>query len=174
MPENLHDLLEGDDPVALRRIEQALHSTEPSSETVDTILSALIWRRCTAGKNGILGAVINYECAARISVLPRHLEKVGAAHAAQAMRDILEEIPLEDKQIEGGIIDWVDSNPDFARHAGALDERMEDVASKVWGFMQENQSDLPDYEIPDKRQGMLNTLLSGWQSLSRQRFSAGR
>lgn len=174
MSENLHDLLESDDPVALRRIEQALQSSEPPNETVDTVLSALIWRRCTAGQNGILGAVIHHECAARMSVLPQHLERVGASDAAQAMRDLLGKIPLEDDQIEGGIIDWVDSNPDIARHAATLSDGIEDVTSKIWSFMQQRQDDLPDPEIPDRSAGILAALLSGWQSLARQRFSAGR
>jgi len=174
MSENLHDLLEGDDPVALRRIEQALHSSETSNETVDAILSTLIWRRCTAGQNGILGAVINHECAARISVLPQHLEKVGASDAAQAMRDLLDEIPLEDEQIEGGIIDWVDANPDITRHAATLDDGFEDVTPKVWNYMQQRQDELPNPEIPDKSVGMLAALISGWQSFARQRPSAGR
>ena len=98
MSENLHDLLKGDDPVALRRIERGLKDSEIHNEIVDAVLSALIWRRCTAGQNGVLGAVLNPECASRISSLPQHLDRVGASDAAQAIRDLRNQIPLEDEQ----------------------------------------------------------------------------
>ncbi len=158
MPENLHDLLESDDPVALRRIEKALISGDEHNETVDAVITALIWRRCTAGQNGVLGAVLNRECAARISVLADHLEKVGATDAAMAMRDLREEIPLEDEQIRSGIIDWVDENPKFVSHAATLDDGIDDIAPEVWSFMQERQDKLPDPEIPDKRKGLFGAL----------------
>ncbi len=168
MSENLHDLLESDDPVALRRIEQALHEDGLHNEIVDTVLSALIWRRCTAGQNGILGAVLNQECAARISSLPRHLERVGASDAARAIRELRDKIPLQDERIKGGIIDWVDGNPDFVRHAFALNDGVDDVAPKVWIFMQQRQDKLPDVRIPDKSEGLLAALFGRWQVLARQ------
>lgn len=174
MSENLHTLLEGDDPVALRRIEQALHASDVSNDTVDAVLSALIWRRCTAGQNGVLGAVINQDCAARISVLPRHLDRVGASDAAQAVRDLRDEIPLEDEQIRNGIIDWIDCNPEVIRHAATLNDAVEDIAPKVWNYMQLRQDELPDPEIPDQSGGLLAALISGWQSVARQRLSARR
>lgn len=151
---NLHDLLESDDPVALRRIEKALHSEFDRNETVDAILSALIWRRCTAGPHGVLGAVINQECSARITVLSEHLDRVGASDAAQAVRILRDEIPLKDEQFKYGLIDWVDSNPDLVRHAAALNGSLDDVAPKVWSFMQERQEELPDFPIPEKQQGL--------------------
>ena len=98
MTDNLHNLLAGDEPVALRRIEKALHSADVENETVEAVVSALIWRRCTAGPNGVLGAVLNHECAARIDVLPEHLDTIGASDAAQAVRDLRADIPLEDEQ----------------------------------------------------------------------------
>ncbi len=161
MTENLHSLLEGDDPVALRRIEKALRSGDVQNETIDTIISALIWRRCTIGHNGVLGAVLNHECAARVAVLTEHLERVGATDAAQAMRDLRKVIPLKDEQIQGGIIDWVDVNPDIARHASSLNNGINDIAPEVWSFMQERQDDLPDHEIPDKRKGLFAGLFGG-------------
>jgi len=174
MSENLHDLLESDDPVALRRIEQALQDNEVHNEIVDTVLSALIWRRCTSGQNGILGAVLDPECAARISTLPRHLDRVGASDAAQAIRDLRKQIPLKDEHIKGGIIDWVDGNPDIVRHAAALNDDVDDVAPKLWHFMQQRQNELPDAEILDKREGFLAALFGGLQSFTRQRPTAGR
>ncbi len=161
MSENLHSLLEGDDPVALRRIEKALTSGDDQNETVDAVISALIWRRCTTGHNGLLSAVLNHECAARISVMADHLEQVGATDAAQAMRDLREEIPLKDEQIRGGIIDWVDVNPDIAQHASSLDDGVDDIAPEVWSFMQDRQDDLPNPEIPDKRRGLFAALFGG-------------
>ncbi|MEX1236510.1 MAG: hypothetical protein WEB56_16120 [Roseovarius sp.] len=143
MSENLSDLLEGDDPVALRRIEKALMSADGHNETVDAVISALIWRRCTAGQNGVLGAVLNHECAARISVLADHLEKVGATEAAQVTRDLREEIPLEDDQIRSGIIDWIDVNPGITGNVVTLNGNVDDIAPKVWSFMQERRDDLP-------------------------------
>lgn len=158
MSENLYDLLESDDPVALRRIEKALISGDEHNETIEAVISALIWRRCTAGQNGVLGAVLNHECAARISVLADHLEKVGATDSAQAMRDLREEIPLGDEQIRSGIIDWIDVNPEIASNVASLKDGIEDIAPKVWNFMQERQDDLPDSEIPNKRKGLLGAL----------------
>ncbi len=158
MSENLHDLLESDDPVALRRIEKALISGDERNETVDAVISALIWRRCTAGQHGVLGAILNRECAARISVLADHLEKVGATDAAKAMRDLRQEIPLEDEQIRSGIIDWIDVNPKIVSHAATLDDGVDDIAPEVWSFMQVRQDNLPDPEIPDKRQGLFGAL----------------
>ncbi len=161
MPENLHDLLQRDNPVALRRIEKALSSGDVRNEAVDAVLSALIWRRCTTGQNGVLGAFLNHECAARVSVLAEHLDRVGASDAAQAMRDLREEIPLEDDRIRYGLIDWVDVNPDIARHAETLTDGVADVTRKVWSFMQERQGELPDPKIPDKREGLFARLFNG-------------
>jgi hypothetical protein len=161
MTDNLHELLEGDEPVALRRIEKALHSADVENETVEAVVSALIWRRCTAGPNGMLGAVLNYECAARIDVLPEHLDTIGASDAAQALRDLRADIPLKDEQIQNGLIDWVDANPEIAKHGKALDDDFDDVAQKVWSFMQESQTELPDSEIPDKKTGLFPRLFGG-------------
>jgi len=157
----LHELLECDDPVALRRIEKALVAEDARNDTVDTVLSVLVWRRCTMGQNGILGAVLNHECAARVSVLDEHLDLVGASDAAQAMRDLRQEIPLKDEHIRCGIIDWVDVNPSLVRHAETLNDEGLDVALKVWSFMQEHQDKLPDIAIPDKRAGLLARLFGG-------------
>jgi hypothetical protein len=161
MTYNLHELLKSDDPVALRQIEKALSSSDIRNDAVDAVISALIWRRCTAGQTGVLGAVLNHECAARISVLPEHLDRVGASEAAQAMRDLREDIPLEDEQIRYGLVDWVDANPEIARHAETLTEGVDDVAPKVWSFMQECQGEFPDPQIPDKRFGLFARLFSG-------------
>ncbi|MEI4264168.1 hypothetical protein [Roseovarius sp. D0-M9] len=158
MSENLYDLLEGDDPVALRRIEKALMSADEHNETVDAVISALIWRRCTAGQNGVLGAVLNHECAARISVMADHLEKVGATEAAQVTRNLREEIPLADAQIRSGIIDWIDVHPEITGNVVTLKRNIDDIAPKVWSFMQERQEDLPDPQIPDKRKGLFGAL----------------
>lgn len=125
------------------------------------MISALIWRRCTSGQIGVLGAVLNHECAARVSVLPEHLDKVGASDAAQAMRDLREEIPLEDEQFRYGLVDWVDANPEIARHAKTLTAGVDDVAARVWSFMQECRGELPDPRIPDKRFGLFGRLFSG-------------
>ena len=153
MSETLHDLLQEDDPVALGRIETALQSCDRRNETVETILSALIWRRCTTGQNGVLGAVLEYDCAARVSVLADHLDRIGASDAAQAMRDMRDEIPLADEEIQNGIIDWVDMNSGVIRHAEILSKEVDDIAPQVWSFMQARQDKLPDPEIPDKRPG---------------------
>jgi len=158
MSENLYDLLEGDDPVALRRIEKALMSADEHNETVDAVISALIWRRCTAGQNGILGAVLNHECAARISVMADHLEKVGATEAAQVTRNLREEIPLADDQIRSGIIDWIDVHPEITGNVVTLKRNIDDIAPKVWSFMQERQEDLPDPQIPNKRKRLFGAL----------------
>jgi len=153
MTENLHELLEQDEPVALLRIEKALAREDVQNETVETVISALIWRRCTQGNNGVLGAFIHRDCAARVSVLALHLDRVGASDAAGAVRQLRGEIPLEDRQVRYGLIDWVDAHPDLVRQAERLDA-IEDIAAKVWRFMQDRQDDLPDPEIPDKSRGL--------------------
>ena len=155
MTQNLHELLERSDPVALRRIEKALDAVDERNETVETVLSALMWQRCTIGQNGILGAYLNHECAARVSVLDEHLAVIGASDAAQAIRDLRKEIPLQDEDIRRGIIDWVDANPSLVQHAKTLNDEDLDVASKVWNFMQKRREKLPDIEIPDKKTGLL-------------------
>ncbi|SDW74199.1 hypothetical protein SAMN04488238_103235 [Roseicitreum antarcticum] len=77
------------------------------------------------------------------------------------MRDLREQIPLEDEQIQFGLIDWVDANPDITRHAGTLADGVDDLAPKIWSYMQECQAELPDPRIPDKRQGLFARLFSG-------------
>jgi hypothetical protein len=158
MTQNLQKLLQSDEPVALRRIEKALVAEDEPNETVDTVLSVLLWRRCTLGQNGILGALLNHECAARVSVLDEHLDLVGASDAAQSMRDLRKEIPLKDEHIRGGIIDWVDANPNVVRYAETLNDDGFDITPQIWSFMQERQDELPDIEIPDKRTGLLGRL----------------
>lgn len=155
MSDTLYDLLQRDDPVALGRIETALQSCSRRNDTVETILSALIWRRCTTGQNGVLGAVLDHDCAARIGVLAEHLDRIGASEAARAMRDMRDGIPLADEEIQGGIIDWVDMNSDVIRHAETLSKDIDDIAPQVWSFMQKRRDKLPDPEIPDKRPGRL-------------------
>lgn len=161
MSENLHEILQDDHPVALRRIEKALQVDEVHNEAVDAILSALIWRRCTSGELGALGAVINHECAARISVMAEHLDYVGASDAAQAVRNLREEIPLEDEVIERGIVDWVDANPEMIPNAQKLNDGLDDIAPTVWNFMQERKDELPDPEIPEKKTGVFARLFGG-------------
>ena len=133
MAENLHQLLQSDDPVALQRIEKALMSSGEQGETVEAVISALIWRRCTAGPDGALGAILNHECAARISVMADHLNVVGADDCAQTLRDLRNEIPLSDAQIRSGIIDWVDVNPQLVT---TFDGDVADIAPQIWNFMQ--------------------------------------
>ncbi len=162
MPTNLHELLEGDEPVALQRIERALQSGKVHNEVVDITLSALIWRRCTTSPNGVLGAVLSHDCAARVDVLAQHLDRIGATDSAQALRDLRNEIPFEDERIKGGIIDWIDINPQIARHAASLDSDVDDVAPALWNFMQECQAELPNPEIPDKKTGLWAGLFKGW------------
>ncbi|WP_223427576.1 hypothetical protein [Tateyamaria pelophila] len=158
MAQNLYQLLEHDDPVALRHIEKALSAEDAPNETVETVLSALLWRRCTMGQNGILGALLNHECAARVSVMDEHLDVIGASDAAQAMRDLRTEIPLQDEHIRRGIIDWVYANQNLVEHAKTLNEENLDVAPNVWTFMQKRKANLPNIEIPDKRTGLLARL----------------
>ncbi len=160
MSEYLYELLEGDDPVALRRIEKALQGYGKPNETVETVVSALIWRRCTAGHVGVLGAVLNRECAARVGSLVRHLDHVGASDAANATRELLGEIPLSDEEIRQGLIDWVDAHPDIARHA-ATDQGVDDIAPNIWIFMQERQNELPNAKIADKKRGLIGRLFGG-------------
>ncbi len=161
MPEYLHELLEGDDPVALRRIERALHDDQARNETVETVVSALIWRRCTTGHVGVLGAVLDRDCAARVGSLVGHLDRIGASDAAKATRNLLEEIPLPDEQIRHGLIDWVDAHPDIARHAAKADDEVDDIAPKIWNFMQQRQDDLPNPKIADKQKGLFGRLFAG-------------
>ena len=156
MTQNLHELLERNEPVAFRRIEKALVAVDERNETVETVLSALIWQRCTMGQNGILGAYLNHECAARVSVLDEHLGVIAASDAAQAIRDLRKEIPLQDEDIRRGIIDWVDANPSLVQHAITLNDENLDVSPKVWSFMRDRQQNLPDVEIPDKNTGLLS------------------
>jgi hypothetical protein len=91
-------------------------------------------------------------------VLDEHLDLVGASDAAQSMRDLRKEIPLKDEHIRGGIIDWVDANPNVVRYAETLNDDGFDITPQIWSFMQERQDELPDIEIPDKRTGLLGRL----------------
>lgn len=161
MSQTLHDLLESDEPVAMCRIEEALKSSDVQNEAVDPIISALIWRRCTTGKNGVLGAIIEQDCAARIDVLADHLEYVGASDAAKAARNLRGAIPLDDQVIRNGIIDWIDANPEFIQHAQGLNDETNDVAVTVWSHMQERKDELPDPVIPEKERGFFSRMFGG-------------
>lgn len=156
MAETLHNLLDRDDPVALGRIETRLDAEDQHNPTVDAILSALIWRRCTNGHQGVLGALIHRDCAARLDVLPKHLERVGAKDAANVMRDLRGMIPLEDDVIQNGIIDWIDENPTFISQAEELNDQVDDIGPTVWAYMQKRHGDLPDVEIPEKKKGFFS------------------
>lgn len=158
--QRLHEVLRSDQPVALRRIEKALASVADRNETAETALSALIWRRHTSGHDGVLGTFLHQACARRIGVLPRHLEKVGAKGAASAIRELRNEIPFEDRRLQYGILDWVESTRGFASRARELDKELDDIGPRIWSFMREHAEELPNVTIPDRRRGLLERFFS--------------
>jgi hypothetical protein len=167
MREKLHDLLDSDRPVALRQIERALASEDELTDDQEAVLSALIWRRCTSGVNGLLGTVIHRDCASRIEDLPQHLEAIGAHKAARAVSALREEIPLEDYRIKQGLVDWIDTETDVAVRARKIGSELDGIDDLVWGFMKDNSSDIPDLEVTSRTQDVFSSLKS-WLQAARQ------
>jgi hypothetical protein len=158
--ETLHKVLQSHEPVALGRIEKVLAAEHERSEEAEAAVSALLWRRQTAGHSGIRGTFLNRDCVNRIRVLATHLDRVGAHEAAEAMRELRGQIPYKDTQLGGSIIDWVDANPDFVSRARELDDKIDDIAPQVWAYMQNCSDDLPDAAIPSRRRGLFARLFN--------------
>ena len=158
--ETLHEVLQSEEPVALRRIEKVLAAEDDRSEQAEAAMSALIWRRQTTGHQGILGTFLNRDCARRIKVLAAHLERVGAPEAAAAIRELRGQIPYSDNQLGGGIIDWMDAHRDFVDRARELDCEIEDITPQIWTYMQNCCDELPDTAIPPRRRGLFARLFN--------------
>jgi hypothetical protein len=117
MPEKLHDLLGQDSPTALSRIKKAFLSQDDLSADQEAVLGAFVWQRCTSGPSGLLGCFLDRDCATRIEALPNQLAHIGATEAAAATRELWDAIPLDNGQISGGLVDWIDTQPDIVKKA---------------------------------------------------------
>ncbi|SFP44186.1 hypothetical protein [Tranquillimonas alkanivorans] len=160
MTVTIHELIERKKPADLEKIERTLAAQPARSPEAEAALSALIWRRRTDGRSGLLGAFMHKDCAERIAMLGDHLEEIGAHDAAAALRELRAEIPLSDDLIGRGLIDWVDSRPDIVREARELDSRLEDVAPLIWDYLRDCGDAVPDLPLHQPRRGLLARWLS--------------
>jgi hypothetical protein len=103
---------------------------------------------------------LNRDCARRIKVLAAHLDLVGAHEAAAAVRELRGQIPYNDNQLGGGIIDWIDANPDFVDRARELDREINDITPQIWAYMQNCCDELPDAAIPPRQRGFFARLFN--------------
>ena len=158
MTETLHALLASDRPAGLDRIERTLAAQEDRSDDLEAILSALIWRRRTEGRTGLIGTFIHKDCIERLDVLADHLETIGAVEAATAVRELTAELPLGERRLPGGFIDWVDTQPEFVAKARRLDTDLDDIDPVIWRFMKGTAADLPDLPLEAQRQGFLSRM----------------
>ena len=164
MSDTLHDLLQQDEPTALPRIERALRSQDDLSADQQAVLGALVWQRCTSGAVGLLGCVLHGDCAKRIDDLPDQLERIGATDAAVATRELLNAIPLEDEQIRGGLVDWMDTQPDIVNKARELEDALDDVDQAIWDFMKDAATDIPDLEIQTRTESVMSSVFGLFRS----------
>ncbi|MBV0913764.1 hypothetical protein [Anianabacter salinae] len=158
MTETLHNLLGQEDPASLPQIERALASQDELSQDQEAVLSALIWRRCTQGSAGLLGSVLQRDCAQRIEEMPTHLEAVGASDAAAATQELVDAIPLDDDRIKAGLVDWIDTQTDVVRKARELGTGLEDIDRAIWEFMKDPTTEIPDLPISTRAQILLAKL----------------
>jgi hypothetical protein len=166
MSEKLHDLLGQDSPTALSRIEKALLCQDDLSTDQEAVLGALVWQRCTSGPSGLLGCVLDQDCATRIDALPNQLAHIGAIEAAAATRELLNAIPLDNGQISGGLVDWIDTQPDIVKKARELDDCLNEVDQTIWDFMKGTTSEIPDLEIPTRTNSILASVAGLFRSSS--------
>lgn len=156
MSETVHDLLEHDEPTGLDIIKRGLAAQDDLNNEGEAALSALLWRRRTDRRLGLLGALMHRDCVRRIGVLPDHLEVVGATRSARALRELRTEIPYPDDRIKFGIIDWIEARPEFMAKARALDAELEDVTPLVWHHLQVCAHLLPDMPASRPRRSFLS------------------
>ncbi len=147
MKTNLQELLLREEPCHLREIERAIRKESVRDETLEALLSALTWIRCTSGSQGIIGSITNADCAARVRVLALHLKLVGAVEAAKAFEVLRDSIDLPDEKIQNALIDWLDTQPAVWRTARALDPCIQYTQEKIWNFMRQNIGALPKLEF---------------------------
>ena len=164
MSNKLHDLLHQDEPTALPRIERALRSQDDLTADQETVLGALVWQRCTSGAAGLLGCVLHGDCAKRIDDLPDQLERIGADDAAAATRELRNAIPLDDVQIRGGLVDWIDTQPDIVNKARELDDALNEVDQAIWDFMKNAATDIPDLEIQTRTESVVSSVFGLFRS----------
>lgn len=158
MADHLHALLEQDEPTGLARIERALSAQPALSADQEALLSTLVWRRCTNGAAGLLGAVLHQDCARRIGDLPEHLETIGATESAEAVRELCDVIPLDDERISRGLADWIETESEIVSKARELDAGLDDIDQTLWDFMRNPASDIPDLELPTRSTGVLSSI----------------
>lgn len=159
MTENLHDLLKQDNPTALPRIERALISQDDLSADQEAVLGALIWQRCTSGAAGLLGCVTQQDCAEQIDRLPAQLDRIGASDAADALKELLSAIELDDDQIKSGLADWIDTQQDVINKAQELNADLDGIDGAIWAFMQDPHTDIPDLELASRKDFVLSSIL---------------
>ncbi|WP_146204919.1 hypothetical protein [Jannaschia seohaensis] len=171
MPQNLHDLLQQDEPSALPRIERALLSQDDLSADQEAVLSALVWQRCTGGAAGLLGCVLHQDCAKLIDNLPNQLARIGAADASIATKELRNAIPLDDGQIRGGVADWIDTQPDIVKKAHELDDGLHELDQTIWDFMKDPSTDIPDLEILTRTESLVSSVVGLFRSKQRRILS---
>lgn len=158
MADHLHSLLEQDEPTDLARIERALSAQDELSADQEAVLSTLVWRRCTTGAAGLLGAVLHHDCARRIGDMPEHLETIGAPETAEAIRELCDAIPLDEDRISRGLADWIETESDIVTKAQELDAELDDIDQTIWNFMKNPASDIPDVELPTRSAALLSSI----------------
>ncbi|RDC75187.1 hypothetical protein DLJ49_00045 [Rhodovulum sp. 12E13] len=158
MQQTLDDLLAGDDPAELGRAEAALAGCDGRDSDLDAALTALIWRRRAQGPRGIVETLIRPDCVERLDRIATDLERVGARDAATAFRRLRRACPLADAQLGPGVIDWLDTEFDFARTARRIETDLDDIAPDVWAFLRRRRSACAGVPLPPERRGLLARL----------------
>lgn len=166
MSERLHDLLEQDQPSALSQVERALAAQESLTCDQDAVLGALIWRRCTGGTAGLLGCILNYECAQRIERLPEQLAHIGAVDASRATAELRDAIPLDAEQIGAGLFDWIETQPRIVDRARELNEGLAGIDETIWSFMKDAGTEIPDMEVPTRAESIVSSVFGLFRSNS--------
>ncbi|WP_152463806.1 MULTISPECIES: hypothetical protein [unclassified Roseivivax] len=85
------------------------------------------------------------------------LRTIGAAQCAEAFASIRKAIPMSDNDIRGGLLDWIDTQPDLAKKALKWKDVDLDVSVQLWEYMNANIDLLPDVPIsaPSNRVGRI-------------------
>lgn len=158
MQRTLDDLLGDCDPAELGRAETALDDCHGRDRDLDAALTALISRRRAQGPRGIVETLICPDCVERLGRIATDLERVGARDAAAAFRRLRRACPLTDAQLGPGVIDWLDTQFDFACTARRIETDLDDIAPDVWAFLQRGRSACAAIPLPPERRGLLARL----------------
>ncbi len=171
MPRTLHETLKARQTTDLAQIERTLAGAQGLSDEAEIVLTVLIWRRRTKGRNGIMSAFLYVDLSSRIDSVEEHLLQVGATDSARALREMRKELPLEEEQIRHGIVDLADSNLDAAsrvyQRAAELAHCVADVEPAVWKFMRAHKRSIPDWPLVEKGRLGMPSFFDKWRADAR-------